>query len=506
MVFINKIISLVLSPRFRALDNMRTNGIDIQVEQFGSLITSECEVEYLQRHSINKNTTYEEFRKQLPIVSYEDVADDLKEAIRSGRKIVCTDPIRWVAKSSGTTNDTSKYIPINRTFLDNCHYMGGKDVLVSVIENYPETKAYSGKSLTIGGSHTPIFEGSGIMVGDLSATLISNTPYIAELLREPSKEIALMSNFEEKVEAICKSCTDKNITSFAGVPSWNMVLMKRILEYTGKSNLLEVWPDLSLFIHGGIAFEPYREQYRSIIPTDDMIYTETYNASEGFFAIQDTKDANDGMLLMLDYGVFYEFLPTTKLSDPDCAVPLWGVQKGVAYAMIISTNSGLWRYMIGDTVEFVSLNPYRIKIVGRTKLFINAFGEELMVGNAESGIAKACAITGARVSEYTVAPIFMEGKNKGAHEWVIEFAIKPTDAELFADILDNALQELNSDYKAKRANNATMERLRLHVAPKGSFYRWMVERGKVGGQNKVPRLWGQRTFVDQLKYITETGR
>lgn len=498
MTFQNKIIKIAFGGRMKALDEMRDDGDVIQRSQFKRLIKLEGSVEYVAKLGIDQNSSYELFRSKVPVVMYEDVADTILKAIHSKDKLLCNDKIRWVAKSSGTTNDKSKYIPINHDYLWQCHYRGAKDVLVTMLHNYPKTKAYSGKSLTLGGSQTLMGEGSHVRVGDLSAILINNTPRIIDFLREPSREIALLSNFDQKVEEISKTCSNKDITSFAGVPSWNLVLMKRILEHTGKSNLLELWPNMSLFMHGGIAFEPYREQYKTLIPNDDMVYLETYNASEGFFALQDTKDHKDGMLLMLDYGIFYEFLPLSDFHDHNAVVPLWGVKKGVTYAMIISNISGLWRYMIGDTVEFTSVDPYRIKIVGRTKQFINAFGEELMVGNTDAALIEACRKTGARVNEYTVAPIFMDGSSKGAHEWVVEFDLEPDNVEQFADILDMELQLLNSDYKAKRTGDATMVRLKFNNVAKGTFYNWMCERGKSGGQNKVPRLSSDRNYVEHL--------
>lgn len=498
MIIQNKIIRLAFGGRLKSLDAMGDGGVEIQRSQFKQLLKRDGGVEYVTKLGLDTGSSYEQFRSKIPIVVYEDVADIILRAIHSKEKLLCNDKIRWVAKSSGTTNDKSKYIPINHRYLWQCHYRGAKDVLVTMLHNYPKTKAYSGKSLTLGGSQTLMGEGSNVLVGDLSAILINNTPKVIDFMREPSREIALIADFNQKVESISKTCTNKNITSFAGVPSWNLVLMKRVLEHTGKSNLLELWPNMSLFMHGGIAFEPYRDQYKSLIPNDDMVYLETYNASEGFFALQDTKNHNDGMLLMLDYGVFYEFLPLSDFHDHNAVVPLYGVKTGVTYAMIISNISGLWRYMIGDTVEFTSVDPYRIKIVGRTKQFINAFGEELMVGNTDSALLEACRKTGARVNEYTVAPIFMDGASRGAHEWVVEFDSEPSNIELFAEILDNELQLLNSDYKAKRTGDATMVRLKLNSVAKGTFYNWMCQRGKSGGQNKVPRLSSERKYVDHL--------
>lgn len=488
----------MLFSRLKSLDVTRQNGNNIQSAQFKQILRREVDTQYIKSFGVTQNDSYERFAAKVPIVIYEDLAGKINQAICDKKRVLCSDKIHWAAKSSGTTNDQSKYIPITKRYLWQCHYRGAQDTMVTMLRNYPKTKAYSGDSLTLGGSQALIKDNCNIMAGDLSAILISNTPKIIDFIREPSRDIALMPDFTAKIDAICKRCVGKNITGFAGVPSWNLVLMRAVLDYTGKNNLLEVWPNMSLFTHGGISFDPYREQYKSLIPSDQMVYLETYNASEGFFALQDTTDHNDGMLLMLDYGVFYEFLPTDKLDDPSCAVPLWGVQLGITYAMIISNNSGLWRYMIGDTVQFTSIAPYRIKITGRTKQFINAFGEELMVSNADGAISHACKETNCVVSEYSVAPIFMGDNAKGAHEWVIEFEVAPADIDVFAQILDTSLQNLNSDYKAKRTNNATMNRLRINAVEKGTFFRWMSSRGKVGGQNKVPRLCGNRKYIDQL--------
>lgn len=495
MSSVNSILKSFFRKRLRAIDDFMQNGLEVQSRVFKEIMVQEG-VRYLNRYDVDCNDCYETFAQKIPIVSYEDIADELIESTKCG-SIMCSDKVLWVAKSSGTTNDKSKFIPITRVYLTNCHYRGVKDVIATVIRNYPQTKAYTGKSLTLGGSQA-VFSQSDVIVGDLSAILIDNAPWYAGILREPSKNIALMPNFEQKVEQICRTVVNKNVTSFAGVPSWNLVLMKRVLEYTNKKNLLEVWPNLSLFMHGGIAFDPYREQFETVIPTDNMKYIETYNASEGFFAMQDTLDPNDGMLLMLDYGVFYEFLPVDQLDNHSAAVPLAGVQQGVVYAMIITNSSGLWRYLLGDTVVFISISPYRIKIVGRTKQFINAFGEELMVGNTNAALKKACGMTGAVINEYTVAPVFMEGDNKGRHQWLVEFSTVPEDLSLFVDLLDEELQNVNSDYMAKRANNATMDKLLLNVVPNGTFFRWMTQRGKQGGQNKVPRLSADRKYVEQL--------
>lgn len=497
------IISTILYKRRKAIDAMRQHPIEIQGQQFTELMKIGENSIFFEHHALNENTTYEQFRKEVPIVCYEQFAPWVERSMSGENHVLTNVNPLWAAKSSGTTNSKSKIIPINEPSLQNCHYRGAKDVIVSCVTARPDTLAYSGSSLTLGGSQDIYAANSNIKIGDLSAILIDNTPEWVRLIREPKPEIALISDFEQKIEAIAKNTVSKNITSFAGVPSWNLVLMRKILEHTGKRNLLEVWPNLSLFMHGGIAFEPYRKQFQEMIPLDDMIYLETYNASEGFFAIQDDLD-DPSMMLMLDYGTFYEFIPMKTLDDHTTAVTLEGVQVGVNYAMVISTIGGLWRYLIGDTVMFTSTNPYKILITGRTKHYINAFGEELMVGNADTAITKTCDTTGAIVNNYTVAPMFMQTNTKGAHQWLVEFETMPNcSVGEFAAMLDGELRKTNSDYAAKRENNATMDELTLTMLGKGTFVKWMTAKGKLGGQNKVPKLSPTREYVDDiLEYNT----
>lgn len=494
MNFVGQIIKLVASDRLRALDRVRGEGVAVQNEQFETLIKGAGA--YLSPFDIG---SYEAFRRTVPVVSYDDLAPHIK-LVRDGQgeHLWQGSPTRWLAKSSGTTAAASKYIPITRRYLDNCHYRAGKDVMIVFNDNFPDSKAFTGKSLTLGGSaRIDTDGGAGLRVGDLSAILIDNTPPWVSLFREPKAEVALIADFEAKIEAICRHTTHKNVTTFAGVPSWNLVLMNKVLDYTGCSDLREVWPRMSLFIHGGIAFTPYRTEYERLIPSPDMRYMETYNASEGFFAMQDDL-ADPSMLLMLDYEIFYEFLPMSKLGDMSAVVPLEGVEKGVNYAMIISNSGGLWRYMIGDTVEFTSVDPYKIRITGRTKHYINAFGEEVIIDNAEKALQAACGATGASVREYTAAPIFMQGREKGAHEWLVEFSVEPRCVDEFVRVLDETLQAVNSDYGAKRYQCTTLERPRLRVARRDLFRDWLAARGKLGGQNKIPRLSNDRAYIEQL--------
>ncbi len=496
----NFLIRTLHARRLRAIDRFSRHPFDVQREQFQLLLKYGAGTEYLTRFGMGSFDTPERFVAQVPVVDYNALQPDIERMRRGEQNILWPSPVRWFARSSGTTGDRSKYLPVTPESLRGCHFQGGKDVIAVFARNFPDSKAFRGKTLTLGGSHQlDAIEGSGpgVRCGDLSAILIQNTPPLYDLVREPAREIALIPDFSQKVEAICRTAIHKPITSFAGVPSWNLVLMQQVLEHTGKQNLLEVWPNLSLFIHGGVNFGPYRELYRQIIPSDQMRYMETYNASEGFFALQDDP-ASDDMLLMLDGGVYYEFLPLKSLDDPTQAVPLEGVRCGINYAMIITTSGGLWRYMIGDTVQFTNLNPYKIRITGRTKSFINAFGEELIVDHADRALAAACSATASRLRDYTAAPLYMTKGRKGAHQWFVEFETPPADLTRFIEVLDQTLQELNSDYAAKRLNSTTLTLPQVVVAPRGTFYRWLETRKKVGGQHKVPRLVNDRSLIDEL--------
>jgi hypothetical protein len=452
------------------------------------------------QYDFSSITSYTTFSERVPVATYEDL-QPLIERTRQGEQNVFWDaPIKWFAKSSGTTNAKSKFIPVSNDALEDCHYKGSKDLLCLYLNNNEDSDMFLGKSLRLGGS-SQIYEDKETLFGDLSAILIENMPIWAEFSSTPSNKISLMSEWEQKLTAIINETKNENVTSFAGVPSWMLVLMNRMLEETGKGNLLEVWPNLEVYFHGGVSFEPYREQYQKLLPKSDFKYYEIYNASEGFFAIQDLNDSSD-LLLMLDYGIFYEFIPMDTFGTPNQKViRLAEVELFKNYAIVITTNSGLWRYLIGDTVRFTSLNPYRIRVSGRTKHHINVFGEELMVENTDQAIAKACQLTHTEVIEYTVAPIFMDGKEKGAHEWMIEFKKNPNDIDQFRTILDQTLQSLNSDYEAKRYNNMTLNPLVINLARPQLFYDWLKERDKLGGQHKIPRLSNQREYLEQLKQL-----
>ena len=471
---------------------------EIQKETLLGLINNARETEWGKNHHFSEISTVKDFQEGVPLQTYDDLKPYINRLREGEKDLFWPGDVKWFAKSSGTTSDKSKFIPVTRDALENCHLRGPKDVFALYIKNFPETKILKGKTLTLGGSHRINNFNNNSYYGDLSAIIIENVPFWTDFIRTPSNEIALIDEFEEKIERIIDATIDENVTSFAGVPSWYLVLMKRVLEKTGKNNILEVWPNMEVFTHGGVNFEPYREQYKKLIPSDQMQYMETYNASEGFFGIQDNPHRND-MLLMLDYGVYYEFIPIKEFGKENPEVlTLEEIELNENYALVISTNAGLWRYIIGDTVKFTCKYPYKIKITGRTKHFINAFGEEIIIDNAEKAMQITCNHTGAIVNEYTAGPIFMGDNQKGAHQWIIEFERKPQDFDYFITVLDNSLKTLNSDYEAKRHKNLTLEKPHVVVAPTGTFYKWMKIRGKMGGQNKIPRLANDRKYLDEL--------
>jgi hypothetical protein len=503
-MIVNNFVIKVFKNRIKEIERLRIKPGEAQEIVFDTLIKAGKRTEYGEKYNFGNIRNVEDFRNNVPVSDYS-VLQPYINRMRSGENnILWNTPVRWFAKSSGTTASKSKFIPVSRECLYNCHFSGSKDLTLQYLINNPDSKILLGKTLTLGGSHRIDEFNNKIKTGDLSAIMIHNSPWYAELTRTPSKKTALIPDFDEKTQIIAGYSSRHNVASFAGVPSWNLVLMNRILEYTGKKHLLELWPNLEVFFHGGVAFGPYIEQFKRIIPSDGMHYMETYNASEGFFAFQDVP-GDDSMLLLANNNVFYEFMPMSELEKPSPKTyTVTEVETGVNYAMIISTNAGLWRYMIGDTVKFTSLYPHKIKITGRTAHYINVFGEELIVGNAEEALQKVCAETNAIISEYTVAPIFMSETSNGAHEWLIEFDTLPQNVEHFADILDKALCEVNSDYEAKRYRNITLSRLKLTLLPKGTFITWMKSKGKLGGQNKIPRLYNSREYADQLLRIVNT--
>lgn len=496
MAFINSLLTFFTQKRLVQIDYFKANPVKVQRDLLQNLLNQAGDTEYGKKYNFNTILTAEQYRERLPLVHYEDLKDDIHRMMEGENNILWPEETKWFAKSSGTTDAKSKFIPVSPSALEECHFRGGKDVIAIFNKLNPEAQVFSGKTLALGGSSEVSKTNNNCQYGDLSAIMISNTPFWANMMKTPDSSIMLMSNWEEKIEKICEITIKEDVHCLAGVPSWFLTVIHKILEKTGKKNLHEVWPNLELFIHGGISFTPYREQYKHLLPDPKMKYLETYNASEGFFGIQDNPE-DTSMLLMLDYGVYYEFLPTTELgkTHPKTCL-LEEVKTGVNYALIITTNSGLWRYMIGDTIQFTSTKPYKFKITGRTKLFINAFGEELIIDNATEALKNACDQTGAEVYEFTAAPIFMEEGHKGAHEWLIEFKTPPASAEQFTEILDRELQKLNSDYEAKRL--LSLERLHLHIARPELFNDWLKEKGKLGGQHKVPRLWNDRTHIQEL--------
>ena len=490
---LTQIVGKVFVPRQHALERYQQEGEALQRAVLNHLIQSAKDTEYGRNHAFAAVKGYDDFISQVPVNTYEELKGDIDRMRQGETDILWPGRVKWYAKSSGTTNDKSKFIPVSNEGLQKIHYAGGRDSVAIYLRNNPQSRMFDGKGLILGGSHAPNYNLKDSLVGDLSAILIENINPLVNLVRVPKKQTALLSDFEVKRERIAREAMNKNVTNISGVPSWMLSVLTCMMEMTGKKHLEEVWPNIEVFFHGGVAFTPYRKQYEQLITSPRMHYMETYNASEGFFGIQDDP-ADKSMLLMLDYGVFYEFIPMDG-GDP---VPLWGVETGKNYAMVISTSCGLWRYEIGDTVQFTSTNPYKFIISGRTKHFINAFGEELIVDNAEQGLAYACEQTGAEVLEYTAAPVFMDANAKCRHQWLIEFSKRPQDMQQFADLLDKRLQESNSDYEAKRYKDITLQHLEIIEARPNLFNDWLKMRGKLGGQHKVPRLSNSRDSIDQL--------
>lgn len=494
------IIRLFLLPRAQKISDYDTKSEALQQKVLRKLVESSERTEWGRKYGYYSIHSYEDFASRVPLSDYDDLKYFI-ERMRHGEKdVLWPGQVKWFAKSSGTTNDKSKFIPVSSEGLRDTHYQGGTDCVAIYLQRYSDSCLFDsgGKGLILGGSHAPNYNLPQSLVGDLSAILIENINPAVNLLRVPDKETALISDFEEKMDKIARAVKDVNVTNLSGVPSWMMAVLKHTLSITGKNNLCELWPNLEVFFHGGVAFTPYVEQYKQLIPNEKMRYEETYNASEGFFGIQDDP-SDSAMKLMIDYGVFYEFIPMSEFGKENpTVVPLWGVETGKNYAMVISTSCGLWRYILGDTVRFTQKNPYKFVITGRTKHFINAFGEELIVDNAEKGLKKACAETGARVHEYTAAPVFMDGNAKCRHQWIVEFDTLPSDINAFAESLDKSLREINSDYEAKRYKDITLQSLEVIVARKGLFHDWLKEKGKLGGQHKVPRLCNTRQYADEL--------
>lgn len=499
MALINSIFGWFIKKRIHQIELFIKYPHDVQDDWFHQLVDKAKNTEWGKRYGYSDIKTPEEYKRRVPVQGYEGFKDDIERIIRGEQNILWPTEITMFAKSSGTTADKSKFIPVSQESLEDCHYKGGKDLMSLYYNEFENSRLMEGRGLVMGGSSdfVPLNEGS--YTGDLSAIIIKNLPFWASLHRTPDIDIALNPKWEDKIEKIVDVTINQNITNISGVPSWMLVLLKRVLEKTGKEKIIDVWPNLEWYVHGGVSFAPYRSTFKEIIGGQNQVnYSETYNASEGFFGIQDDTKRDD-LLLMLDYGIFYEFIPMSEFGKEDPkTLQLGEVELGVNYAMVITTTGGLWRYLIGDTVIFTTLEPYRIKVSGRTKHFINAFGEELIVENAEKALEKACEKTNALVKEFTAAPVFMNGKSAGAHEWAIEFDKAPADLDFFMEMLDNALKSVNSDYEAKRYHDKVLQKPIVHVLPKNTFYDWMSARGKLGGQNKVPRLSNSREYLESI--------
>ena len=498
----NSLFSWFIKKRIHQIDLFKKYPFEVQDEVLKNLIEHGVNTEWGKKYGYQHIKSYQDFNQKVPLTNYEMLEPYISRLLNNEQNLLWDTEIKWFAQTSGTMSATIKFLPVSKESLEGCHYKGGKDLLSLYYNQIPGRKLYKGKHLILGGSAKVNYLNSDSYFGDLSAIILKNMPWWAELRRTPAKKIALMSEWEAKIEKLAESTINQDIYILAGVPSWTLILCNRVLEITGKKHLREVWPNLELFMHGGVNFEPYRNQFKKLIPFEDMNYVETYNASEGFFGIQDDFKI-DELLLMLDYGTFFEFIPMGKFNGVDSKIvlPLEKVELGVNYALVVTTNAGLWRHIIGDTIRFTNKTPFRFKITGRTKSFINAFGEKLVVENAESAIKIACEKTNAQIMEYTVAPVYMKDKNIGTHEWLIEFKVTPKSISDFAKILDDELRILNTDYNVKRTDDFTLTAPVVNKAPRGLFENWLKQKGKLGGQHKVPRLCNDRNLMEELKNI-----
>ncbi|TGE20699.1 GH3 auxin-responsive promoter family protein [Hymenobacter aquaticus] len=500
---IDSILTWTVQRRLASIDHFRQNPHEVQGRVLRQLLLRARATEWGRRYGFAEAPSAAEFAQRVPVSSYEDLYPHLERVLRGEPDVLWPGPVQWFAKSSGTTNARSKYIPVTRESLQECHYRAGRDMTALATVLYPENRVLAGKTLSLGGTHAPnpfrpAEEDS--RVGDVSAVIMQNLPSWAEFLRTPPLELALLDEWEEKIERIARHVLSVNVSVLAGVPTWMIMLLRRVTELAGADNITEVWPNLGLFLHGAVAFGPYREVFRQLIPGGQMRYLEIYNASEGYIALQDEPDSED-LLLLLDHGIYYEFIPLEQLDDDNPpTLTLDQVTLGQTYALVLSTNAGLWRYKIGDTVRFTSLAPYRIRITGRTKHFLNAFGEEVVIENADAAIAAACQATGATVRDYTAAPIYFDASDtsRGGHQWLIEFSGPPRQPTEFTAILDQTLRQLNSDYDAKRHRDLALQPPLLTVASPGTFTRWLASKGKMGGQHKVPRLSNSRELLEEI--------
>ncbi len=500
MPILNDILVFFLKRRAEHIEHFRRNPIDVQHQVFYELVGSAKDTEWGRAYDYRSIQTIRDFQNRVPVRSYEEVFPYIERILKGEQNILWPSDVEWFAKSSGTTNARSKYIPITPESLEECNYKGGKDVMSVIIENKPNTLLFEGKGLSIGGSLSANPYNPLTNVGDISAIIMHNLPAWADFIRTPPIEVALIDNWQDKLTQMTKICGNENVTSILGVPTWTIVLLDSILQQKSITSLLEIWPNFEIFVHGAVSFDPYRTLFqKKYFPSNHVFYLETYNASEGFFALQDDFSRPGEMLLMLDYGIFYEFLPVSEWEkEYPNALTLNEVEVGHNYALVISTNSGLWRYKVGDTVKFTSKYPFRLKVSGRTKHFINVFGEEIIIENADAAIMYACQQTGAIMSDYTAGPVYIENKKKGRHEWIIEFSVSPSDLAHFTASLDQHLRSINSDYDAKRFNDLALLAPIVHIAPVNTFYNWMASRGKLGGQHKVPRLSNSREYLNNL--------
>lgn len=500
----SSIISWYFKKRIEEVQKVIDNPIQSQEDVFQDLLRHGAFTSFGKEYDLKSVKTMDQFRERVPVMDYEDLKPYIMRMMNGEQNVLWPTEIKWFAKSSGTTSDKSKFIPVSFEALEGCQFKGGRDMLTFYCHNNPNTKIFEGKGLILGGSHQVNPANKSSYCGDLSAVLMNNLPFWVNLLRTPKQKIALLDDWEIKLEQMAQATVNENVTSISGVPTWAMVLMDRLLELKGTNNMLDIWPNLELYMHGGVSFEPYRREFQHRIPSNQMQYMESYNASEGFFGIQSTSN-QDGMLLMLDYGVYYEFMPVSELGNKNGKTyTLDEVEVGVNYALIISTSAGLWRYMIGDTIEFTSKRPYTFKITGRTKLFINTFGEELMINNAEKAIAEASNLTNSVVRDYTAGPIYFQQGSKAGHEWLIEFDKEPTDLAQFQTILDQTLKQVNSDYEAKRQGDLALHPPQIRVCNHGTFHTWLKNKNKLGGQHKVPRLSNNRVILEEILDLIES--
>jgi hypothetical protein len=497
MKILSPAISSFVRTRYWRIEQWMNDPVSTQRDVLQHLVTAGQYTQFGKKYGLTSTFSIKDFKSKIPIHEYEDLKPYIDRMMQGEENVLWNTPVSWFAKSSGTTSERSKYIPVSLESLDDCHFKAAKDVLTLYYTQFPESDLLTGKGLVVGGSHQISSISEEIHTGDLSAVLLQNTPFYGQWLRTPELSIALMDEWESKIEKLAQSTVHEAVTSLSGVPTWTLVLLKRILEITGKTTIKEVWPGIELYIHGGVSFIPYKQQFKKIIGAD-INYLEMYNASEGFFAAQHHTD-DDGMLLFVDHGIFYEFMPAEEYGKPNpLTVGLNNVETGRNYAMVITTNGGLWRYLLGDTIEFSSINPFKIKVTGRLKHFINAFGEEIIVDNSDKAIAIACEKTGAIVNDYTAAPVYFSEHSNGAHEWLIEFDREPSDLSIFTKELDDALKSINSDYEAKRHKDIALRMPLVHSLKKGSFTEWLRSKGKLGGQHKIPRLSNNRKYIDEM--------